>query len=164
MNGTCSSSSLLRSEITFAPSRQKDSECSSAGSTSSYARCAGEVTMKERQEQGEEGGGGMEWSIKRDLLKRHQASLGGGEELHPRPSHLFSRRTEREKQRERETGGEWRLGEDGRDGEGAAIQHIDLMSVLALFQKWSWEDDGNIYTQCTTRLDSRSLHSQVFSH
>lgn len=160
MNRTCSSS-LLRSEITFAPSRQKDSECSSAGSTSSYARYAGEVTMKERQEQGEEGGNGVKH---KDLLKRHQASLGGGEELHPRPSHLFSRRTEREKQRERERGGEWRLGEDGRDGEGAAIQHIDLMSVLALFQKWSWEDDGNIYTQCTTRLDSRSLHSQVFSH
>lgn len=72
--------------------------------------------------------------------------------------------TDGERERARESGGEWRLGEDGRDGEGAAIQHIDLMSVLALFLKWSWEDDGNIYTQCTTRLDSRSLHSQVFSH
>lgn len=58
MNGTYSRS-LLRSEIALAPSRQKESKCSSAGFTSSYARYAGEVTMKEREKQAEAGG---KWS------------------------------------------------------------------------------------------------------
>lgn len=55
---------------------------------------------------------------KREIfLNRHQASPGGGEELYLRPSHLLSRRTEREKEGARGAGGEgWgRMGEMERE-------------------------------------------------
>lgn len=156
----------------MAPSRQKHNGCSSAYFISYIPKflCfkVGEVTMKKTQsgERKREKGSEkreMEWSIKRNLLNRHQASPGGGEELYPRPSHLLSRRTEREREgaREMKARGGW---ERWRGSSNSAHRSNEHSLSLAVSQKWSWEDDENIYTRCTTRLDSRSPHSQVFSH
>lgn len=69
----------------FAPSRQEDSECSSAGFTSSCTHYTGEVTMKERGEKTVGRGGNGVKHKERSFEKAPGLSRGRGRggELHP---------------------------------------------------------------------------------
>lgn len=85
---------------------------------------------------------------KREIfLNRHQASPGGGEELYPRPSHLLSRRTEREKERVgggeeggrggAKVGGGWERWRGSSDSAHRSNEHSLSSASLSVSQKWS---------------------------